>query len=581
MPDIRSIPIDRSPDVVTFTILINGKAVAPTYSVKHIAARHELNRISTALISIVDGDAAEGSFKASSSESFVPGNEIEIKVGYHSDESTIFKGLIISHGITVKSHGQSYLNLECKDLAVKMTVGRKNRYFYEQSDSDIFELLMDEYGLQKEIASTNVVHKEVLQYNSTDWDFIISRAEKNGLFCWMDAGVLKVFKPDASADSLLHLTYGATLFDFEAEIDARTQFKKVKASSWDYANQELLQSEGNSSISLNGNITSDTLSEIIGLNEYELRHGGQVVEAELQAWADAQLMRSQLSKIRGRVSFQGIKDVKPGVLITLNGVGDRFNGKAFVTGIRHTVSEGNWKMDAQLGLNPEWFTEKFNINQNPATGLLPAVPGLQIGLVTKLENDPDGEFRIQIRLPIINPGEDGIWARMSNMDAGENRGAFFLPEIGDEVVVGFLNDDPRDPIVLGMLYSSAKPAPMLASDDNHEKGWVTRSEIKILFDDDKKIVTIQTPAGNKVVLDDDSKSCLLLDEHQNKIEMTKDGILIESLGKIEIKAKKDLEMEGLNVNAKANMQFNAEGSAGAELSSSGSTTVKGSMVQIN
>ena len=83
---------------------------------------------------------------------------------------------------------------------------------------------------------------------------------------------------------------------------------------------------------------------------------------------------------------------------------------------------------------------------------------------------PDGEDRVQVRVPVINSQDDGLWARVATLDAGENRGSFFRPEIGDEVVLGFLNDDPRDPIILGMLNSSAKPAPITASIRLSRKG---------------------------------------------------------------------------------------------------------------
>jgi len=56
---------------------------------------------------------------------------------------------------------------------------------------------------------------------------------------------------------------------------------------------------------------------------------------------------------------------------------------------------------------------------------------------------------------MISTSDDGIWARISTLDAGKQRGTFFRPEIGDEVIVGFLNDDPRYPVVLGMVNSSA------------------------------------------------------------------------------------------------------------------------------
>src|SRR5690606_26429567 len=138
----------------------------------------------------------------------------------------------------------------------------------------------------------------------------------------------------------------------------------------------------------------------------------------------------------------------------------------------------------------------------PAAGLTGAIHGLQIGIVVQLENDPDGEDRIRVRIPVINNEDDGIWTRIASLDAGNERGAFFRPEIGDEVIVGFINDDPSDAVVLGMLNSSAKPATIVAQDVNHEKGFTTRSKMHLQFNDDTKTITIDTPAGNSIILDE-------------------------------------------------------------------------------
>jgi uncharacterized protein involved in type VI secretion and phage assembly len=175
------------------------------------------------------------------------------------------------------------------------------------------------------------------------------------------------------------------------------------------------------------------------------------------------------------------------------------------------------------------------------------------------------------------------------LDAGKKRGSFFRPEIGDEVLIGFLNDDPRDPIVLGMLNSSAKPAPLKASDDNHQKGFFTRSELKVTFDDDKKVICLETPGGNKVTLSDDAKGIALEDQNGNTLTLNDKGIVIkspkditlEATGKLTLKATQDTSIEGLNVSAKANAQFKAEGGAGAEVSTSAIAILKGSLVKIN
>lgn len=105
--------------------------------------------------------------------------------------------------------------------------------------------------------------------------------------------------------------------------------------------------------------------------------------------------------------------------------------------------------------------------------------------------------------------------------------------------------------------------------------------MKLLFDDEKKTVTIETPNGNTVVLSDEDGGIALSDENGNKLVLNADGISIESAADVIIKASGDISLEGTNVKGVANAEFKAEGSAGAEVSSGGTTVVKGSLVQIN
>lgn len=575
------IQTSQSADLVTHKILIEGTELSKTYQVKSIVVQNEVNRIPMAQIILADGEASERDFKLSNEDLLIPGKKIEINAGYHNDEETIYKGIIIKHSIKIKS-GTSLLIIECKDEAVKLTIGRKSKYFYDVKDSEVFEEIIGTYGLDKDVEATNFSHKELVQYNTSDWDFIISRAQANGKLCFVENGKISIKKPDLTSASVETVTFGATLLDFDAEMDARNQFAKVSSYSWNYTDQELVEIEANDpSVSLNGNLSASDLSGIIDLENLELRTGGTITEVELQDWADAKLLFQQLSKIRGRAKFQGIPAVKPNTIITLEGVGDRFNGKAYVTGVLHEISEGNWTIDAQFGLNPEWFSETFDIHTPTGSGIIPAIKGLHIGIVTQLESDPNGEDRILVKIPIINNDEQGIWCRVASPDAGDKRGIFFRPEIEDEVIIGFINEDPNNAIVLGMLHSSGKPAPVTASDDNHQKGIVTRSEMKVIFDDEKKSIGIETPAGKKITLDEDQGVIKIEDENSNIITIDSSGIKIESAGDIELKASGDVKIEGTNVSIKASAQFKAEGSAGVEMSSSAVAILKGSMVQIN
>ena len=275
--------------------------------------------------------------------------------------------------------------------------------------------------------------------------------------------------------------------------------------------------------------------------------------------------------------------------MTLQGLGDRFNGKAFVSAVRHDVAGGDWYTQVQFGLPPNWFAAtQTDILDTPAAGLLPGISGLQIGKVVQLENDPDGEDRILVKLPIIDPNAQGLWARAASLDAGAERGAFFRPEIDDEVIVGFINDDPRDAVVLGMLHSSAKPAPITAQDVNHEKGFTTRSKMHLHFHDQTKTITIDTPAGNSVKLDEAGMSITIQDQNGNKVVLSPSGIDIESPKNINIKAGINLSLSagatlsigGAQISAAAQGPIELSG-ATAKLAGSGIAEISGGLVKIN
>jgi Rhs element Vgr protein len=489
----------------------------------------------------------------------------------------------VRHGVRAPQGKPSVLRVECRDAAVKLVVGRKCAYFYDMKDAEIIEKIAGAAGLQTDVEATAVTHPQMVQFHASDWDFVLSRAEANGKLVLTRDGKLAVKAPPSGGAAALTLTYGGNLLEFEAVMDARTQVAAVKSLAWGAANQEMTETEaGAAGATSPGNLSSDDLAQVIGLDALVLRHGGQLKDGELQAWADGERARAGFAKVRGRARIQGYAGIAPGDLVELRGVGERFNGTALVTGVRHELGTRNWETDLEFGLAPETLAERERDLAAPgAAGLLPPVAGLHIGLVTALEGDPDGEERIQVCMPLVEPGSEGVWARLATLDAGENRGSVFRPEIGDEVVLGFLNDDPRHPVVLGQLHSSAKPAPIPAADANPEKGFVTRAEIKLLFDDENKVLTIETPNGNTVVLSDADGGISLKDENGNKLVMDSGGITLESAADVKIKATGDVKIEGANVTTSASTQLKAEGSAGAEITSSGTMVVKGSLVQIN
>ncbi|PHN01261.1 type VI secretion system tip protein VgrG [Flavilitoribacter nigricans] len=579
----RHIPSKGRQNLVTFSILINGERVSRTQHILKLAVHKAVNRIATAILQIRDGAVADQDFAWSSSELFVPGHEITIRAGYRNQEEVLFQGIIVRHAVRLWRTGQTVLDITAKDKAAQMIMGRRNTIFENMRDSEAFEEIAGRYELGIETELSNTVHEQLVQYQSSDWDFLVCRAEAGGMVVINSDNRLVIKRPVMAEEPVLSLVYGATIFETEGVIDVREQFGEVYANSWDPATQKPLAIGAEQQPVIEaGNLPYSDLAEKLGSNDWQLYHSGVLDEPELQSWAEGVQQRSRLAKIRGQVCCQGTVDVLPGDTVELRGLGDRMNGLAYVSGVQHKLGDGNWLTYLTLGLeNTTHHALKKDVSAPAAAGLLPSVSGLHTGIVTQLAGDPAGEDRIQIRLPMISNGENGMWARLATLDAGKDRGTFFLPEIGDEVLVSFLNDDPRQPVILGMLHSSAKPAPLAASDDNHVKGFISRSGIRLLFNDEDTTLQLDTPQGKKLVLDENKGAITLEDEYGNKIAMDSSGIRIESGKDLMIKAVGDVAVEGLNVDAKASAALRVTGSISAEISASGNTVVKGSLVQIN
>jgi len=592
-------PALDSTGVVKLTITSDGSPLADSVKIVSVEINKTINKISIARIVVLDGDMPDDAFPVSDADSFKPGAEIKISAGYDQTDESIFEGVVIRHGIKISGANYARLVIECRDKAVGMTIGRKNANYVAQKDSDIITKLIGNCsGLTADVGSTDTQYKELVQYYCTDWDFMIARAEVNGLLAIVDAGTVTVKAPQTSAAATLTVTYGVDLMEFHADIDARTQLTSVKGTTWDMATQAVQEQDASpQTLNTQGNLDSATLAKVIGLDAYRLQTPVTMESGALKAWADGQQLKAGLARIRGRMKFQGSAKAKPGVLIELKGVGARFSGNVFVSAVNHEIENGNWITEVEFGMPHNWFAEQPDVVAPAAAGWTPGIEGLQIGVVKKLDADPDGQYKIQVSVPVLQAETDGVWARLASFYGSDGIGAFFIPEIGDEVILGYFNNDPSYPVILGSLYSSKHKPPYELTADNFTKAIVTKSKLKIIFDDDKKIITVITPANNQIVISDDAKSILLQDQNQNKVELKPDGIYIDSakdivmsakgkvtvtaVGNIESTSNADIKSQGLNINNNANVGFVAKGAASAELSASGQTTVKGAMVMIN
>jgi uncharacterized protein involved in type VI secretion and phage assembly len=158
-------------------------------------------------------------------------------------------------------------------------------------------------------------------------------------------------------------------------------------------------------------------------------------------------------------------------------------------------------------------------------------------------DDPEAHGRVQVRL-LAHDGVDAqdapLWARVVAPFAGKDRGAFFMPDVDDEVLVVFVGGDPRHPLIVGGLWngSGAPPAQIEAGGHNRYKRIRSRNGVVITMDDQQgqETLTLQTPGGQSVTLKDGPGEITFADANGNSVKLDSQGITVQAAAKVKVTA---------------------------------------------
>ncbi len=197
--------------------------------------------------------------------------------------------------------------------------------------------------------------------------------------------------------------------------------------------------------------------------------------------------------------------------------------------------------------------------------------GVAVGIISD-NKDPEGLGRVKVYFPWRGTKEESYWARVATPMAGKNRGVFFLPEVGDEVLVAFEQGSLEKPVVIGGLWNGKDLPPEDNADGQNNRRLIrSRSGHEVLFDDQEGAggLTLKTAAGQKIILSDaKGQETITIEDHAGN------QIVIKAVtGEIKIKSQMKVTIEAVEV--KVNAQ------AHLELSASGTVTIRGALVQIN
>jgi len=522
-----------------------------------------------------------------------PGMPIKVSMGRGNDTEEVFSGYITKQNIEAKNDGRFLLYLDCKHTANRMTLATQTRFLHHDAnrngsngekvatidDDTLLKHLVEQkpYELEfKAVEGTSIKHENMLQYQCSDWDFLVMRAEATGRVCILKENTVELVKPELATETSETILLGEEILEYEAEYDEANVAQKVKLNSWDIGTKKFKSEEER-------NQHSPDEAKAIQVEAHH-NHGGDLEEKELTAWVQNQVKRQEMGKVLGTAKTLGDTKVKVGDTIGIAGFNTQWDRDTFVSGVKHVFRNGTWYTHIQCGIPAQSHAEKYNLNAGKTAQFVPTSDGLLYGKVVGYKKSK-GEYElVEVLLPSANgeQKDQTIYARHATFSAGNKGGAVFRPYPDDEVVIGFIQNDPRFPIIIGSLYNGTDDAktPYGLEDGAQEEVGFSINGYKLSIDECNQKFTIASPNKQQIVLDDDKKNIALIYDDKNSITIDENGIKINA-EKIELAANKGLTLKGSTIEAKAQSSFTIEGGTEVEIEGKVSTTIKGQITKIN
>jgi phage protein D len=472
--------------------------------------------------------------------SLVPGKSVQVSARVERSEKPLFDGEIVE---VEPDFGPSTHRLLVRafDRLHRLSRGRHVRSFINVTDGDLVQRIAQEVGLQARVGPASQVHPYVFQANETNLSLLQRRAAALGYLLYVEGKTLHCAAPEPAGQPI-EVKWGETLLEFHPRLTTVDQVSGVTVRGWDPAQRQMIVGEAQNGKG-SPQVGETRSGGEIAQNAFHLETQHLVADrpirtqtaADLLAHAEADRQAGGFIEADGTGS--GNPSLAAGISLRLTAIGDRFSGVYFVTSATHSysTSEGYRTGFSISGLHPSTLLSLLR----PEPAAMPPA-GLVIGLVTD-NQDPEGQGRVKVKYPWLSDDHASDWARVVVPGGGPQRGVQFLPEINDEVLVGFELGDMHYPYVLGGLWTG-RDAPPKSGGDVVKGGKVMERIIRsraghtITLDDsdDGGGVMIQDKNGNKIVLDS-SENTLTIQVQGNAALTTQGNLTLEAKGQVQIK----------------------------------------------
>ena len=433
-----------------------------------------------------------------------------------------------------------------------------------------------------------------------------------GAVWWMDGKELVVKLRSEIQSSVVTLESDTGLRRFSARFSAMDQTTDVTVRGWDMTKKQAVVGKKASR-----DVTKATTAPIV--TAVEGAHNAtswphQVVgssDAEMIATGIAQRMNASVVSGRGECDVAAM--VRPGCTITIANVSTQWNGDYYVTAAEHIFGNGQPFITRFVTGTTEDDSLPGLLGGSTGPSGAALGSGLTIGIVTNNKDSSDSgndvdTNRVRVKFPYLSDEIESAWARVVSPGAGKGRGLMILPEIDDEVLVGFEHGDLRRPYVLGGLWNGTDKPPLASGEPKllqgnkvvtksftSRKGHVISIADGNTDDDDLIVVSLAGEHGtlslahDAVALYHGQDVDLTITTSSASIELRKGGDINIKGKNIKLEAQSDITLSGQNlkidaksgIEATANAQVKLSGTGGVQVRSSGMVEIAGTMVKVN
>lgn len=553
-----------------FALALGGREVDQRFrlDVLELDVWEEVGRHARASLLLCNWDPGTSTVVHSDTDAVAPGTEVLLSMGWSSELVPVFSGVVTAVTAHFTGAAAPTLEVACRSRSTWLAGLPRTRVYEDVTDGDVVGELAAAYGLRAE-TEPGATQPVVAWAGTSDWDWLVDRAARLGWVTYVRDDAL-VFRPAAGPDGDVPvLALGTSLRELHVTADLTGLPEAVTVRAW-----------GEDLEAVTGSAETDVPASGWPLRDVEAGTSARWAADEVDAAARALAAAARGRALSGRGATAGLPRLRCDSWVQLDGVGARAGGRHYVSAVRHRLGRTGFTTEFQLGAPPPLLPPPAGRSPAAVVGSSGQAGGLEVGLVDEL----DADARVKVRFP-HRGAVDAVWARLAVPDAGPEHGTLFVPDVGQEVLVGWLDDDRRFPVVLGALWNATQAPPEQVGSANDVRAVVTRSGHRLVFDDgDPGTVTLRTSAGAEVVLDDGAGELRLREKDgAASVVVSAEGVTLEATrGDIVLSApagKVVVDAGGLELSASGPATLTS--SATLELSAGATLTASGALVRIN